>query len=121
MSDAVATRQANSLLYDFYGGLLTQKQRTFYEMHYMDDLSLAEVAAEMNITPQAVADVLKRSLKRMQECEEALGVLKKFEEQRDCAQNIHKLLEIIDQHGEHIQELPNLTTKLRKLIDQMLL
>ena len=121
MSDAVAARQAKSLLYDFYGGLLTQKQRTCYEMHYMDDLSLAEIAAEMNITPQAVADVLKRSLKRMQECEDELGILKKFEEQRNCAKEINMLLSTVDRIGGNIEEINTLTGSIRKYVEKMLL
>lgn len=120
MSDAVTTRQEKSLLYDFYGGLLTEKQRTCFELHHMDDMSLAEIAADMNISPQAVSDVLKRSLKRMQDCDDELGLLKKFSEQQDCVKNIQMLTGAIDQISKNAPEITYLTDNIRKLLEKML-
>jgi len=49
-----------SLLYDYYNGLLTDKQRDVYALYYHNDMSLSEIAGNHNTTPQAVSDMLKR-------------------------------------------------------------
>ena len=49
-----------SVLYDYYNGLLTDKQREIYAMYYHNDMSLSEIAQNMQTTPQAVSDMLKR-------------------------------------------------------------
>ena len=50
-----------TLLYDFYGELLTEKQKQVFDLHYQDDLSLSEIGEELSISRQAVRDQLKRS------------------------------------------------------------
>ena len=52
-----------TLLYDFYGELLTEKQKQVYELHYQNDLSLTEIGEELSISRQAVRDQLKRTRK----------------------------------------------------------
>ena len=52
-----------TLLYDFYGELLTEKQKQVYELHYQNDLSLTEIGEELSISRQAVRDQLKRTEK----------------------------------------------------------
>ena len=48
------------LLYDYYGALLTDRQRMCFELHYNQDLSLGEIAAELHISRQGVYDNLSR-------------------------------------------------------------
>ena len=50
-----------SLLLDFYGDMLTEKQRDVIELYYNEDLSLAEIAAHSKITRQGVRDSIKRA------------------------------------------------------------
>ena len=52
-----------TLLYDFYGELLTEKQKLVYEMYYQNDLSLSEIEKELSISRQAVRDQLKERKK----------------------------------------------------------
>lgn len=66
-----------NLLYDFYGGLLTAKQRQAMEMHYQEDLSLGEMAAALGISRQAVHDLLARSEAILEGYESALGLARK--------------------------------------------
>jgi len=64
------------LLLDFYGNLLTDRQREIMTLYYEDNLSLAEAAEELNISKQGVSDSIKRSEKILYETEEKLQLLK---------------------------------------------
>ena len=50
-----------ALLYDFYGDVLTPRQKEFYDLYYNEDLSLAEIAENNGITRQGVRDVIVRA------------------------------------------------------------
>ena len=63
-----------SFLLDFYGEMLTQKQREVIEYYYNDDLSLAEIADNEGITRQGVRDSIKRAEAQLLEMEERLGL-----------------------------------------------
>ena len=65
-------------LYDFYGELLTEHQRSVYEMSINDDLSLSEIADSLSISRQAVHDMLKRCDRQLEEYEEKLHLVEKF-------------------------------------------
>lgn len=67
------------LLKDFYGPLLTAKQQDVLHMHYEDDWSLSEIASNMNTTRQAVYDLVKRAEGILQEYEDKLGLVTKFQ------------------------------------------
>lgn len=69
---------AQSLLYDFYGELLTEHQRRVYEEVVFDDLSLGEVAEELGISRQGVHDMVHRTEKALRKYEEKLGLVRKF-------------------------------------------
>ena len=65
-----------SLLFDFYGDMLTEKQRDVVELYYNDDLSLSEIAENEGITRQGVRDSIKRAEAQLLEMEERLGRLR---------------------------------------------
>lgn len=69
--------QINWLL-DFYGGMLTDRQRNTLELHYGDDLSLSEIADTLDITRQAVHDSLKRGEKLLCMYEEKLKLVDRY-------------------------------------------
>ena len=71
-----------TLLYDFYGELLTEKQKQVYELHYQNDLSLTEIGEELSISRQAVRDQLKRTEKILQDYEEKLQLVSRFQAQK---------------------------------------
>ena len=66
------------LLNDYYGGLLTEYQSRIVGMYYDEDLSLAEIADEVNVSRQAVRDVLVRSANKLNEYENKLGLVSKL-------------------------------------------
>lgn len=67
-----------TFLLDFYGDMLTDKQREVIECYYNEDLSLAEIAEEKGITRQGVRDAIKRAEQQLLEMEERLGLAKRF-------------------------------------------
>lgn len=67
-----------SLLLDFYGNVLTDKQREMIEFYYNDDLSLSEIAENEGITRQGVRDAIKRGEMQLLEMEEHLGFAVRF-------------------------------------------
>lgn len=67
-----------SLLYDFYGELLTEHQKQVYEDVVLNDLSLSEAAEERGISRQGIHDLIKRCNKILLEYEEKLHLVEKF-------------------------------------------
>lgn len=67
-----------TILLDFYGDMLTAKQRDFINLYYNDDLSLAEIAENEGITRQGVRDAIKRAEGQLYEMELRLGFVKKW-------------------------------------------
>lgn len=78
-------------LYDFYGELLTEHQRSVYEMSINDDLSLSEIADSLSISRQAVHDILKRCDKLLQDYESRLHLVEKFMNIREDVIHINEL------------------------------
>jgi len=75
------TTRINSL-YDFYEPLLTDKQRTFLQYYHHDDYSLGEIAAEFDISRQAVYEHIKRAEQALEAYEAKLRLLARHEELR---------------------------------------
>ncbi len=67
-----------TMLYDFYGEILTERQREFYDLYYNEDLSLGEIAENYGITRQGVRDVIVRAEAVMTEIEDKTGIVKRF-------------------------------------------
>ncbi len=67
-----------SILLDFYGAMLTEKQREAVEYYYNDDLSLSEIADNQGISRQGVRDAIKRAEALLFEMEECLGFARRF-------------------------------------------
>ena len=72
-----------SLLLDFYGDMLTEKQRDVVELYYNEDLSLSEIAAHSGIRRQGVRDSIKRAESVLLDLEERLGLARKFRQIQD--------------------------------------
>lgn len=79
-----------SLLYDFYGELLTEHQRTVYEDAVFNDMSLGEIAGEQGISRQGVHDLIKRCDKILSGYEEKLHLVQKFQQTRQMVEDTRK-------------------------------
>ncbi|MCL1935599.1 MAG: hypothetical protein FWF57_04385 [Defluviitaleaceae bacterium] len=84
------------ILYDFYGELLTEKQQKMFEMYYNENLSLREIAEDMNITYQAVRDNIKRAENSILEYEEKLEIFKKYKLRKQKLENLIEEINLID-------------------------
>lgn len=80
-----------TLLYDFYGELLTKRQQQIYESVVLEDYSLSEVAEELDISRQGVHDMVRRCDRALEEYEEKLHLVEKFVNIRAQVQRIHEL------------------------------
>ena len=85
-----------TLLYDFYGELLTEHQRRIYEDVVFNDYSLSEVAQELGISRQGVHDNLKRCSRILEDYEEKLHLVEKFVSIREKIRRIHSLSQECD-------------------------
>ena len=81
-----------SLLYDFYGELLTEHQKDIYEQFIVDDLSLSEIAKDAGISRQGVHDLIKRCNKILEEYEEKLHLVERFLSVKEKVHQIDGLL-----------------------------
>ena len=87
----------HSLLYDFYGELLTERQREVLELYNEENLSLAEIAEEFGISRQGVHDALHKAQKALEDYEHKLGLVERFSTTRDAISSISdELDEAID-------------------------
>jgi len=92
-----------AMLFDFYGDLLTERQREFYDLYYNEDLSLAEIAENYGISRQGVRDVIVRAEAAMTEIEDKTHIIRRFQQSRELLAAINaaadRLLQSIDQRS----------------------
>lgn len=81
-----------TLLYDFYGELLTSHQKQIYEDYIFNDLSLSEIAEQNNISRQGVYDLVKRCGNILNEYESKLNLIEKFEMKKSSLKKINDLV-----------------------------
>ena len=89
-----------SLLLDFYGDMLTDKQREVVECYYNEDLSLAEIAEELGVSRQGVFDNIARAESRMLKMEEKTGFVRRSLHSRKVAQTIRSVLEELNSNPD---------------------
>ena len=79
-----------TMLFDFYGEVLTERQKEFFDLYYNEDLSLAEISENYGITRQGVRDVIVRAEGVMTELEDKTGLLKRFMQMKDKVEAIEQ-------------------------------
>lgn len=99
------TRRMNDLL-DWYEDLLTKKQKDVMHLYYQQDLSLREIADELDVSHNAIYDTVSRASKRLEEIEQHVRAL-------DLYQNIQAL--IIRLKEKDIQEINDIVEEMEKL------
>lgn len=89
-----------AMLFDFYGDLLTDRQKEFYDLYYNEDLSLAEIAENYGISRQGVRDVIVRAEAAMTEIEDKTHIIRRYFQTRGQ-------IEAIDQAADRLLQMVN--------------
>lgn len=103
-------------LFDFYGKLLTGKQYLVIQLYYLEDLSLAEIGDEINVTRQGIFDLLKRAEQNLYKYEEKLGLVEKFHSNHENIKEIMKISEELEEIAEK-RNYEGITEKTRSIND----
>lgn len=105
-----------SLLLDFYGNLLPEKQLYMMEQYYQEDLSLSEIAQDSGITRQGVHDNIKRAASELKSYERKLGLTEKFADITDSANKIREIVNSLS--GIDDKSYREISSLLDKIIDE---
>ena len=99
------------LLLDYYGGMLTEKQRECFDMRYNQDLSLGEIAEIQGVSRQAVFDNLTRTEALLRRMEENIGCVKRDILVRKAAREILEAAAVLDTSSD-----PSVSALARRII-----
>jgi len=108
-----------ALLVDFYGPLLTEKQRNVWDLHYQQDLSLTEIAEVEHISRQAIHDLLKRTERILTEYEDKLGLVQRFWIEREKLMEVQTLLQGLTKTDFSSQTAYECHQKIRTMIEDV--
>ena len=87
-----------SILYDFYGELLSDHKKLIFEDYVLNDLSLSEIASEQGISRQGVYDIVKRCTVELKDYEKRLSLVKKF---RSIKSKVEEIKELVSEASFH--------------------
>ena len=114
---------AFSVLLDYYGPVLTDKQRAILTEYYDEDLSLAEIAENYGITRQGVRDVIVRAEAYLTEIEDKTGLIRRFHimqgQLREVSECAGRILALNDE-GFNSQALEDLAGRIKSLADTLI-
>ena len=110
-----------ALLFDFYGDVLTDRQKEFYDLYYNEDLSLAEIAENYGITRQGVRDVIVRAEAILTDLEDKTGLIRRFHAMRAQLDEIVKSAEgILERNSQYDDEqIDTLARRIRDAAGEM--
>ena len=108
-----------ALLLDYYGEMLTPKQRAVLRGYYDDDLSLSEIAQNAHITRQGVRDAIKRGEAQLLEMEEKLGLVEKERALQQKLSAIRKLAENVRDYNSRFVYDKSITRQMEKLLSAL--
>lgn len=107
--DRLEKTQRVNLLMDMYGQLLTEKQRNYLTLYYDEDLSLSEIAEELNVSRNAVYDNLKRAIALLEDYESKLKLLDKHEKRKKLIEEMEKFdNQDHDQLYQYLERIKNI-------------
>ena len=91
------------LLFDYYGDLLSESQKNYFESYYFDNLSLAEIGENYNVSRNAISKELKLATEKLNNFEEKLNLVRKDDELRKIVSRLkdetikEKIMNILDE------------------------
>lgn len=107
-----------TLLYDFYGELLTSHQKEIYEQFVLEDLSLSEIASAAGISRQGVHDLVRRCDHTLQGYEEKLHLVEKFLSIKEKVRRIDRELDRYES-GENRQMVEDIRKISKEIIEEL--
>ena len=88
------------LLFDYYGDMLTERQRMCLDLRYNQDLSLAEIAEELGVSRQGVHDNIIRAEAHLQKMEAKTGCVRRYLQSRNAMQTILSVAVDLKEHAD---------------------
>ena len=101
-----------TMLFDFYGELLTEHQKSIYADAVYNDMSLGEIAEERGISRQGVHDLIKRCDRILQEYESKLHLVERFARAKETVESIERLTDENRNHQESLKQIKKLAQEL---------
>lgn len=101
-------------LLDFYGDILPERKRSVMEMYYNEDLSLAEIATEIDISRQGVRDIIKKTEEELYFYENKLGLAEKLRHAEAHAKKLAKEAAGLSLPEEFLRDLQELTNIIKE-------
>lgn len=98
-------------LVDFYEQLLTKKQKSIVEMYYKENFSLGEIAEQLNISRQAVHDILSRAIQALERWEAKLKLYEIYLQRRKEGQKVLDLLDNTALDKQDIEKIKDIVQK----------
>ena len=116
------SRLNRSILLDYYGELLTEKQRECFDLHYNEDLSLTEIAEHAEISRQGVRDAIQRAETILRDTEDKVGLVRKYSGYEDKLLRIREEVSYIAQVNAGLRnyEIAKRTENVLGMIDELL-
>lgn len=108
-----------SLLHDFYGQLLTDRQQQVMKLYHEENLSLSEIAREFGISRQGVHDTLKSAEKTLTGYETKLGLVEKFKKTEGAVKEIDDIIDRIISENNIDKASKNKLNNIKKIIDEI--
>ena len=105
-------------LLDFYGPLLTEHRRELMRLYCEEDLSLAEIAEQMQITRQGVNDAVQKARRQLIEFEEKLGLAERYRVMSEQAEKSLEELSGVKAEGESLERLNRARTALENILHE---
>ncbi|MCR5088448.1 MAG: DNA-binding protein [Oscillospiraceae bacterium] len=93
-------RLYRSMLLDYYGDLLTPRQRECFELYYNEDLSLSEIAEQCGISRQGAWDNIRRASEAMERLEEKTGLLHRGLHMHDQLESLAGKLRVLEEQSQ---------------------
>ena len=108
-----------TLLFDYYGDLLTERQRVCFDLRHNQDLSLAEIAQELEVSRQSIHDILTRTEAQLRNMEEKTGCVRRAMECRKAAEIILQTAGQLKEHQDkQVSDLARIILDAAKYLEE---
>ena len=105
-------------LFDFYGEMLNEHQKAVFEDYVLNNIGISEIAQERGISRQSVHDLIKRCTRTLEEYEEKLHLVEKFEKTKGLIKKVDELIESIPREKDD-KLIKEIKKTLGNILDEM--